>query len=263
MRVHVLKVAQRPTPRSGSAMSLRSMAVMRAEAESGRPVVDAETARRGAEPARAPQRAPARGAGERGDAPPQQLESARDQLIALIPAEAVALFILLIGLTANEAVGWRLGALGVVSVFAVAWTVLSYWEARGGRQGGAGPGVRDPGRADRVPGVVDERAGVAFRRPRPPDVRRAGDRCRRVHLPGFRRARAVALGEVKASSKGEEDDGREQGPLLRRGVAAGAEHERPSSAPQRGALAGWAADPRQVPGGRRVTPRTRQGGRRA
>lgn len=115
------------------------MAVMRAEAESGRPVVDAETARRGAEPARAPQRAPARGAGERGDAPAQQLESARDQLIALIPAEAVALFILLIGLTANEAVGWRLGALGVVSVFAVAWTVLSYWEARGGRKGALVP----------------------------------------------------------------------------------------------------------------------------
>ena len=115
------------------------MAVMRAEAESGRPVVDAETARRRAEPARATQRAPARGAGERGDAPAQQLESARDQLIALIPAEAVALFILLIGLMANEAVGWRLGALGVVAVFAVAWTVLSYWEARGGRKGALVP----------------------------------------------------------------------------------------------------------------------------
>ena len=120
------------------------MAVMRAEAESGRPVVDAETA--GWSPARAPQRAPAtggegeRGEGERGNAPTQQLERARDQLIALIPAEAVALFILLIGLTANEAVGWRLGVLAVVSLFAVAWTVLSYWEARGGRKGTTVPG---------------------------------------------------------------------------------------------------------------------------
>lgn len=115
------------------------MAVMRAEAESGRPVVDAQTASRGPGPARAPQRAPAAGEGERG-APAQQLESARDQLIALIPTEAVALFILLIGLAANEAVGWRLGVLGVVSVFAVAWTVLSYWEARGGRKGATVPG---------------------------------------------------------------------------------------------------------------------------
>jgi len=68
------------------------------------------------------------------------LERARDQLIALIPTEAVALFILLIGLTANEAVGWRLGVLAVVSLFAVAWTVLSYWEARGGRKGTTVPG---------------------------------------------------------------------------------------------------------------------------
>jgi hypothetical protein len=112
------------------------MAVMRADAESRGRAVDVEMP---AEPAeRVPHRAPAPG-GQARDPGSEQLGRARDQLIALIPAEAVALFILLIGLTAEEALGWRLGALVGVSVFAVAWTLLSYWEARGGRKGAPVP----------------------------------------------------------------------------------------------------------------------------
>jgi hypothetical protein len=116
-------------------MSLRSMAVMRAEAERGARVVDAETP--GGPKAGEPQRAPMPGRGPGGQG--SQLDRSRDQLIALIPAEAVALFILLIGLTEEEAVGWRLGVLLGVSLFAVGWTLLSYWEAKGGRQGAALP----------------------------------------------------------------------------------------------------------------------------
>lgn len=68
-----------------------------------------------------------------------ELTKATDQLIALIPAEAIALFILLIGLLADEKLGWRLAALGVVVLFAIGWIFVSFWEARGGRVGAPTP----------------------------------------------------------------------------------------------------------------------------
>ena len=117
-------------------MSLRSIAVMRAEAERSGRVADEGTP--GEPTAEGAQRAPAPGGVPDGQG--NRLDRYRDQLIALIPAEAVALFILLIGLTAEEAVGWRLGALVGVSLFAVGWTLLSYWEAKGGRKGAPFPG---------------------------------------------------------------------------------------------------------------------------
>jgi hypothetical protein len=67
------------------------------------------------------------------------LSDARDRLIALIPSEAVALFILLIGLASKASLGIRLGLVALVAVFAVAWTLLSYYEARGGRKGAGTP----------------------------------------------------------------------------------------------------------------------------
>lgn len=104
------------------------MAVMRAEAQASR---------RGGDPAGGLQRASAPGAGAHGDR--RQLERLRDRLITAILAEAVALLILLVALTAQEPVGWRVGILVGVWLFAVAWTVRSDREASGGRQGAPPP----------------------------------------------------------------------------------------------------------------------------
>jgi hypothetical protein len=112
-------------------MSLRSMAVMRAEAE--RVQSQSSDAERGV------RRGGRRSAGAAAPQQPKELAKPLDQLIALIPSEAVALFILLIGLTAEEALGWRAAMLGLVALFALGWTVLSYWEAKGGRRGAGWP----------------------------------------------------------------------------------------------------------------------------
>jgi O-antigen/teichoic acid export membrane protein len=84
-------------------MSLRAMAVMRAEDE------------------------PAPPAGEQ--------KKLRDQLITLIPAEAVVLYVAAIGAAAEaqEWVRWLL--FGMVLAFTPVWVVASYWERKGGRTG--------------------------------------------------------------------------------------------------------------------------------
>lgn len=83
-------------------MSLRSMAVMRADAENRR----AET---GVDPA---------AAGEQ--------KKLRDQLIALIPAEAISAFVALIGATAALDVGWRWAVLGLIVVLIPIWVFTNY-----------------------------------------------------------------------------------------------------------------------------------------
>ena len=119
-------------------MSLRSMAVMRAEAETAA-AEERREAERGERPG--PFGAPPARAGAAGTKTQDTaLKRSRDQLVALIPAEAVALFVLLIGLTAKEALGVRLAMLAVVVAFTVGWIVLSYWEAKGGRRGAGLPG---------------------------------------------------------------------------------------------------------------------------
>ena len=111
-------------------MSLRSMAMMRAENEA-------------AEQARRSRLTGPRAARDLGPAPAVEpdpaLERARDQLIALIPTEAVALFILLIGATAEADVGVRIAMLALVAVLGPAWTLVTYWEAKGGRRGAGWP----------------------------------------------------------------------------------------------------------------------------
>lgn len=84
-------------------MSLRSMAAMRAEDE------------------------PAPPAGEQ--------KKLRDQLVALIPAEAVALYIAAIGAAAAGEEGIRWGLFGLVLCLTPVWVVVSYWEKKGGRTG--------------------------------------------------------------------------------------------------------------------------------
>ena len=91
-------------------MSLRSMAVMRADAES----------------------AAAGGGGDRTK-PPAPLDKFRDQLIALVPAEAVGVYVAAIG-AAAEAPEWvRWVCFGVVLVLTVGWVTLNYWQRAGGR----------------------------------------------------------------------------------------------------------------------------------
>lgn len=84
-------------------MSLRSMAVMRAEDEP--------------------------------DPPAGEQKKLVDQLIALIPAEAVALYVAAIGAAAeaDEWVRWLIFA--VVLAFTPVWVTVSYWEKKGGRTG--------------------------------------------------------------------------------------------------------------------------------
>jgi hypothetical protein len=126
------------------------MVVMRAEAEAAAQVRARRTPRRN-EPHRVNESAEegAEGASPTGagtesnstdSAAGSSLAAARDQLIALIPSEAVALFILLLGLTADASLGVRVGAVVLVGVLSIAWTVLSYFEARGGRLGAGWPG---------------------------------------------------------------------------------------------------------------------------
>lgn len=84
-------------------MSLRSMAVMRAADEPSPP------------------------AGEQ--------KKLRDQLVALIPAEAIVLYVAAVGAAAeaSEWVRWLIFA--VVLVLTPAWVLVSYWELKGGRTG--------------------------------------------------------------------------------------------------------------------------------
>lgn len=84
-------------------MSLRSIAVMRAENELAPP------------------------AGEQ--------KKLRDQLIALVPTAAVGLYVAAIG-AAAEAQEWvRWLIFGAVLAFTPAWVVANYWERKGGRTG--------------------------------------------------------------------------------------------------------------------------------
>jgi hypothetical protein len=73
---------------------------------------------------------------ETEQAPPAgEQKKLRDQLIALVPTEAVALYVAAIG-AAAEAPEWvRWLIFGVVLVFTPAWVVVSYWERKGGRTG--------------------------------------------------------------------------------------------------------------------------------
>lgn len=91
-------------------MSLRSMSAMRADVEA---------------------------AGEEGGAavpdPGVAKKALTDQLIALVPAEAIALYVVLIGLLAKEEEVWRWVSFGVVFIFTVGWILISYWEKGGAR----------------------------------------------------------------------------------------------------------------------------------
>jgi hypothetical protein len=86
-------------------MSLRSMAVMRAVAED-------ERAKTGTDPA---------AEGEQ--------KKIVDQLIALIPTEAVSGFVALIGATVALSIGWRWAVLAVVAVLTPVWVLISYRKA--------------------------------------------------------------------------------------------------------------------------------------
>jgi hypothetical protein len=58
-----------------------------------------------------------------------------DQLTALVPTEAVALYVAAIGAAAaaEEWVRWVI--FGLVLILTPAWVVVSYWEKKGGRTG--------------------------------------------------------------------------------------------------------------------------------
>jgi hypothetical protein len=84
-------------------MSLRSMAVMRASDE---------------------------------ERPPEgEQKKLRDQLITLVPAEAVGLYVAAIGAAAeaDELMHWLIFA--VVLVLTPVWVIANYWEKKGGRAG--------------------------------------------------------------------------------------------------------------------------------
>lgn len=83
-------------------MSLRSMAVMRAKAEDRRAETESDPAADG------------------------EQKKLQDQLIALIPAEAVAGFVALIGAMAALEVGWRWAALIFVALLTPLYVFISY-----------------------------------------------------------------------------------------------------------------------------------------
>ena len=94
-------------------MSLRSIAVMRAEAE--------------------PAPAPASGTDPKPATPEDEQKKLLDQLIALVPTEAVAVYVAAIGAasSAPELVRWV--CFLVVLVLTPVWVVVTYWEKKGGR----------------------------------------------------------------------------------------------------------------------------------
>lgn len=72
---------------------------------------------------------------DEGSPPEGEQKKLRDQLIALVPAEAVGLYVAAIGAAAeaDEWVRWLL--FGAVLVLTPTWVTVNYWEEKGGRTG--------------------------------------------------------------------------------------------------------------------------------
>jgi len=69
-------------------------------------------------------------------APPTgEQKKLREQLITLIPSEAVVLYVAAIGAAAEASEGVRWLIFFLVLIFTPVWVVASYWEKKGGRTG--------------------------------------------------------------------------------------------------------------------------------
>lgn len=68
---------------------------------------------------------------DEGSPPDGEQKKLRDQLIALVPAEAVGLYVAAIGAAAEANEGVRWAIFGVVLVLTPAWVALNYWEKKG------------------------------------------------------------------------------------------------------------------------------------